>query len=141
MAGYVTAVPEIDRDSVDVSIAAGGAFRPQLNAQLKATIRLPKSGEFLKFSLKKKNYDDLRVPTMVPRILIVLALHKLPKHWVNVSAHRLIMRRCAYWLSLRDAPELPPEQATTTIQSPIANQFDVACLANLMDQARTGSLR
>ena len=36
-AGYVTSDCEFDRDGVDLSIHAGGAMRPALDLQLKAT--------------------------------------------------------------------------------------------------------
>ena len=37
-AGYVTSVPEYDRDGVDLQIRAGGHMRPAIDLQLKATI-------------------------------------------------------------------------------------------------------
>jgi hypothetical protein len=88
-AGYVTYVPDLDRDSVDIGFCAGGAMRPNVHAQLKATINLRKSGEALKFQLKKKNYDDLRVPTIVPRIIVVLDIPRKEPSWLNISVQLL----------------------------------------------------
>ena len=47
-AGYVTADYDMDRDGVDLRIQAGGAMRPALDLQLKATINLgqPHDGHF-----------------------------------------------------------------------------------------------
>ena len=39
-AGFLTSVPEPDRDSVDLRIQAGGPRRPGLELQLKATVGL-----------------------------------------------------------------------------------------------------
>ena len=39
-AGYTLAVQDFDRDGVDVQVRAGGAMRPSLDIQLKATVRL-----------------------------------------------------------------------------------------------------
>ena len=39
-AGFVTSVPELDRDSVDLHIRAGGRRRPSLDLQLKASAAL-----------------------------------------------------------------------------------------------------
>ena len=103
-AGYATYVPNIDRDSVDIGFMAGGQMRPNIHAQLKATINLRRSGEFFKFSLKKKNYDDLRAQTQIPRIVVVLALPKNETSWLNVSVAKLVMKHCAYWASLRREP-------------------------------------
>lgn len=79
-AGYVTSVPDLDRDGVDLRIEAGGAMRPALDLQLKATARLgvPAFGS-LTFALKRRNYDLLRVDTQTPRILVVLVLPDNPE--------------------------------------------------------------
>jgi hypothetical protein len=138
-AGYTIYPPaDFDRDSIDLGFNAGGKMRPNLHAQLKATINLRKSGAFLKFSLKKKNYDDLRVETQVPRILVVLALPKNEATWLDVSVTRLIMRRCAYWMSLRGQPDLNEGQQSVTVSLPDKNRFDVDGLKQLMDMARSG---
>jgi hypothetical protein len=39
-AGYVTYVPDYDRDSIDLGFIAAGKMRPNLHVQLKATINL-----------------------------------------------------------------------------------------------------
>lgn len=139
-AGYETYRPEYDRDSVDIGFNAGGSMRPNLHVQLKATINLRKSGDFFKFQLEKKNYDDLRVETMVPRIIVILALPKKEEIWLNVSVERLIIRRCAFWASLRGMPELPLGQELKTIAAPAVNRFDVNGLNKLMEMARTGTI-
>lgn len=45
-AGYVTSVRDLDRDGVDLHIQAGGAMRPAIDLQLKATGNMgdPKEG-------------------------------------------------------------------------------------------------
>lgn len=138
-AGYTTYVPDLDRDSVDLGFKAGGAMRPNIHAQLKATTGLRKAGSNLKFVVSKKNYDDLRVVTQVPRVLIVLAMPKNELSWLNVSPARLQIRRCAYWVSLRGLPDLPLSQQSKTIEIPMANLFDVGALKILMEKARTGA--
>ena len=42
-AGYVTMHGNFDRDGVDLSIRAGGKFRPCLDMQLKATVNLERT--------------------------------------------------------------------------------------------------
>jgi len=140
-AGYVTYVPDYDRDSIDLGFIAAGRMRPNLHVQLKATINLRRTGEFFKFPLKKKNYDDLRVPTQVPRIVVVLALPKKETGWLNVSVSKLVIKRCAYWASLHGKPGLPDGQESVTIEIPAANRFDVAGLRKLMEAARLGDIR
>lgn len=138
-AGYTTYNPaDFDRDSIDLGFSAGGAMRPKLDAQLKATINLRKSGDFFKFPLKKRNYDDLRVQTQVPRIIVVLALPRKEAGWLNISVQRLVIRRCAFWASLLGQPELPESQQSMTVEIPAANIFDVNGLKYLMERARMG---
>jgi Domain of unknown function (DUF4365) len=129
-----------DRDSIDLGFMAAGKMRPNLHVQLKATINLRIAGAFFKFPLKRKNYDDHRVPTQVPRIIVVLALPKKERDWLNVSVSRLVMKKCAYWVSLRRKPELPDSQESVTIEIPVANVFDVAGLRKLMQAARDGDI-
>lgn len=103
-AGYVTSIPDQDRDGVDLRIQAGGAMRPALDLQLKATINLsePHEGCF-HFPLKRRNYDLLRQPTQTPRLLVVLDLPRDEHRWMTITADELILRRSAYWLNLRGA--------------------------------------
>ena len=66
-AGYVTSVPELDRDGIDLHVQAGGAMRPALDLQLKATVNLgPPADGRLPFPLKRRNYDLLRIETQIP---------------------------------------------------------------------------
>lgn len=137
-AGFTTAAPDFDRDSIDICLSAGGAMRPNIHAQLKSTINLRIVGEEFKFVLKRKNYEDLRAPTQVPRILIVLALPRSQSSWLNISAQRLILKKCAYWISLKGQSDLPERQQSATVSIPASNIFDVDTLVGLMDKARLG---
>ena len=73
-AGYVTATNDLDRDSIDVTIRAGDLMRPAIDIQLKATGRIPAKAAAFSFPLSIKNYNDLRIRTQTPRILVVLAM-------------------------------------------------------------------
>jgi hypothetical protein len=138
-AGYTTSVPEIDRDSVDITFDAGGQARPRIDAQVKATINLVKSGENYGFPLKLKNYNDLRIATMVPRILIVLRMPREERDWIKVSIEELILRHSAYWVSLRGKAESKNEESVT-VHLPVGNVFDVQGLKMLMQAARIGTI-
>ena|GEM_PF-103575 len=138
-AGYTLAEPNLDRDGVDVQIRAGGQMRPSLDMQLKATVRLRQHGAHWRFPLLRRNYDLLREPTMVPRVLVVLDLPEDEQRWLSASAQELVMRRCAYWVAIPGAPESENEH-TLTISIPTANRLDVPALKDLMDRARSGTL-
>ncbi|AUX48906.1 hypothetical protein SOCE26_104490 [Sorangium cellulosum] len=107
-----------DRDSIDLYIRARGQLHPestlmspQLGVQLKATSALdPLPGRGFGFRLTRKNYDDLRLRCMVPRILVVFVLPKDAAAWVAMSEEELVIRRCAYWCSLLGLPDSENER-------------------------------
>lgn len=140
-AGYVVATMDFDRDGIDCEIKAGGRMRPSLGIQLKATIGL---GEVVNgsyhYPLRRLNYDLLREPTQTPRLLVVLTLPGDEDEWLNISEAELVMRRCAYWVSLAEAPE-SDNKTSVTVHLPEHNRFDVEGLVALMDQSRTGGIR
>lgn len=140
-AGFATSVPEPDRDSVDLRIHAGGPRRPNLDFQVKATVDLggPRAG-FRRFRLSVKNYDDLRIPTRVPRFLMVLDLPKDESQWMTVTAEELVLRRCAYWLSLQEGHDEGVDQKKVTVRIPERQILDVETLQALMERARRGEI-
>lgn len=140
-AGYVVASLDFDRDGIDCEIKAGGQMRPSLGIQLKATINLGEvqDGKY-GYPLKRRNYDLLREPTQTPRVLVVLALPQDKAEWLTVTDAELVLRRCAYWVSLANAPERD-NRASVTVSLPAHQRFDVAALRALMDQSRTGGIR
>ena len=135
-AGYTTAVRNLDVDGVDLQINAGGLMRPCLDLQLKATINLgvASDGQY-RYPLKRRNYDLLRLPTVVPRILVLLSLPPDESQWMSVTPEELVIRKCAYWVSLQGYRETD-NTTSVTITVPEQNRFDVAALQRLMDGAR-----
>ena len=136
-AGYVTDIGNLDRDSIDLTIRAGDAMRPAIGVQLKATTRIPAKAMSFNFPLSIKNYDDLRIETQTPRVLVVLALPPKEASWLNHNVQRLILRRCAFWKSLRG---MPPTDNTDTVSVglSLAQALTVECLHDLMDRSRKG---
>jgi Domain of unknown function (DUF4365) len=125
---------------VDIQIAAGGAMRPKIDLQLKASIRLSGSSDDVFFyPLKVKNYNDLRIATQTPRLLLVLDLPRASDERLAVSVDELIIRRAAYWVSLRGMPNTT-NSTSVTIHIPKANIFNVRALSKLMDQSRQGRI-
>ena len=140
-AGYVTAVYDLDRDGVDLRIQAGGAMRPALELQLKATINLGQlhDGHF-RFPLNRRNYDLLRGQTQTPRLLVVLDLPRDHREWMTITVDELVLRRCAYWLNLKGF-EATENRRSVTVRIPSGNLFDVDGLRALMEQSREGSVQ
>lgn len=136
-AGYIVGHAEPDRDSVDLFLQAGGKMRPQIGAQLKATTAVLEGVSNFNFPLKLKNYNDLRVATQSPRILVVLTLPKDDKEWLEHDVSRLVLKRCAYWTSLLGMPDTTNSE-TVSIPVDTARVFDPSALTSLMEKSRNG---
>jgi hypothetical protein len=112
----------------------------QLDVQLKSTTRAAIRETEVAYDLEVRAYQILRegnVPR--PRFLVVLVLLDDESEWVDQTEDALILRRCAYWTSLRGA-EPTAAQTTVRILIPRANVFSVQSLQELIDRARRGEM-
>ena len=112
-----------DNNGIDATITAWGPFEGggkieevDLRIQLKATVHVPSDdGKTLSYFLAGVNrYDDLRkVSLLTPRLLVVLFLPSESSQWLSCSTDNLLLRHCAYWLSLRGASKIETTSGTT----------------------------
>jgi hypothetical protein len=139
VAGFAVAKPEVDDDSVDLSIKSKlHSVRPQLDVQLKCTETLELSDIQMGFQLKQKNYLDLSAAdVLVPRILVVVRVPADLTEWLHQDEDRLLMRRCAYWVNLAGLP-VTQNETSTTIQIPRSNQFTADALTDMMSRIAGG---
>lgn len=103
-----------------------------LKIQLKATIAEPKDdGLNYEYRLNGANrYNDLRSETIgIARILVVLFLPRDAAEWLNHTPNQLVLRRCAYWQSLRGAPDI--SAASAVVKLPKAQLFSPEALIQL----------
>ena len=98
-AGYASQVFHVDDDSIDVQLAARGMVHqhavlrsPRIDIQLKATSQPVLKESHLTFPLPVKNFNDLRQPVLVPRILVVLLLPEDDGLWLVQSEDAMISR-------------------------------------------------
>lgn len=87
-----------------------------LKVQLKATKQIPSETDshFSYFFKGIKQYDFLREkPKRNHRFLIVLFLPEDASEWLNVNSEQLILKKCAYWVSLRGAEDSTNESGQT----------------------------
>ncbi len=108
-AGFACQTREVDDDSIDRTIVARGwlheqaVYRsPKIDVQLKSFGRNPLRADENSFTFRliRKNYDELRQPVQVPRLLVVLLLPREPELWVDQDDQRMLTRYAAYYLSL-----------------------------------------
>jgi hypothetical protein len=130
-----------DNAGVDAEITAWGPFpnggfleEVDLKVQLKATVKEPTvvDGCF-SYSLDGiGRYDKLRKETVgAPRILVVLYLPRDDKDWIAHSEDALLLRKCAYWVSLRGAAA-STNGTSQTVYIPTKQRFDVDGLLSIM---------
>ncbi len=105
----------------------------EVHVQLKATYQTPveQDGDF-SYSLTVPRYDKLRKPQVnSPRILVILYLPGDTTEWLRHSEDCLVAKRCAYWVSLRNAPDSanPKHQ---TVYVPRRQILSVESLTELM---------
>jgi hypothetical protein len=89
-----------------------------IKVQLKATIAEPNDdGLNYEYRLQGANrYNDLRSETIsIARILVVLFLPRGAEEWLHHTPDQLVLRRCAYWQSLRGAPDLAAGSAVVKL--------------------------
>jgi hypothetical protein len=140
-AGYITYIPSLDLDSVDLGISARSeelAGAPSIELQIKTYSHMFETGSSFSYRLKKKNYDDLRRKVLKPRYLVVVNVPRPEEPWLLESEHALTLFYGAYFLSLKGATEVNGE--TTTVKMVREQLLTVRALTILMEQASSQGL-
>jgi len=132
-----------DNNGIDAAITAWGPFpaggylqEVDLKIQLKATIQTPADhGAYYSYFFKGiSQYEDLRKDTVAThRILVVLFLPRDTCEWLAHDVEALTIRKCAFWVSLRGAPESRNTDGQT-IKVPKNQSFSPDNLRQLMAQ-------
>jgi hypothetical protein len=130
----------LDGNGVDASITGWGPFpnggylnEITINIQLKATKQQQvETDSHISYFVKGiDRYNDLRAETVsVPRILVVLFLPDNPNDWLKINTTELILKKCAYWTSLRGADE-SKNGTGETIYLPKTQIFDTENLMTI----------
>lgn len=137
--GYTISSRNVDNDSIDNTICSRNGKRPQIDFQLKTTYspEFIEKGEKLSFSLSLKNYNDLRIETINPRILIVIILPKDCKKWIEYEPEKIILHSSTYWVSILGQEE-KGNTDKVTIHIPKKNIFNTDQLEILFNKIQNG---
>ena len=127
-----------DDMGIDAKISFKGEFSRKplysafnIDVQLKSSRqKLAESDENISYSLKKKQYDKYTSRSSHESILVLFCLPDAPELWLAHSEEELILRKCAYWTSLKGAP--PCKNDSITIHFPKRNVFDVEHLHQIL---------
>ena len=136
-AGYQVTIPESDNDSVDGVLMAQFGRRPRIEFQAKSTTRDVLRNGIIYFPLPIKNYEELRVESWVPRILVVMLMPRDNAARLSQTTTELCLYHCTYWLSLASMPARP-NTSNVTVEIPTSNIFDRGQLDALMNRANEG---
>lgn len=136
-----------DNTGVDAKITGWGPFpyggyltEIDLKIQLKATIKTPTvhNGYFSFYLNGKARYDDLRQKTLAThRLLVVMFLPDDTNDWLTISQDELILRKCAYWVSLKGAPDTT-NTSGQTVYIPIYQTFTPTSLLDIFARLSRG---
>ncbi|MBA4066525.1 MAG: hypothetical protein C0501_23035 [Isosphaera sp.] len=144
VAGCTWSAPEPDY-GVDLTVRRvgrrAGRYLPvgrAVDLQLKSTAAGVPGPDHVGYDLDMRVYDLLRRATRAaPALLILYVLPADPADWLDQTEERLLLRGCAYWLSLRGEPA-SANTSTIRVWVPRANAFTPAALGRIMDAAGRG---
>lgn len=138
-AGVKLVEESVDNDSVDGIFRADWGLRPQIDFQAKCHGHADwQEGQIsLSYTLSLKNYDDLRIPTTNPRLLIVLLVPTEEHLWLVHTEDELSLKRCAYWTSLLGLPDATTA-GTKNVTLPRANLLTPDTLLGLLERVNAG---
>jgi hypothetical protein len=132
-----------DNSGIDAILTSWGPFKGggyltevDIKVQLKATIGVPSedAAHMSYFLAGVSQYDDLRATTVdILRILVVLFLPKDPEEWLKHSQEKIELQKCAYWTSLRGAPETD-NKSGQTVKIPKSQSFSVDAIRELAER-------
>ena len=137
-AGFHVIRPGFDDRSVDGVLVGSFGRRPKIEFQVKATSRNIIRGDTLRLRISVKEYDELRMESWVPRILIVVLMPLASEPWLSQSNDGLRLHSSIYWVSLAGLPPVS-NAATVTVSIPTSNVFDRVQLEAMMNRAEAGS--
>jgi hypothetical protein len=106
----------------------------QINLQIKSTTRATVSDEAILYDLDVKNYEDLRAARENHSdYLVVFVMPADEATWVAQTMDELILRHCAYWLSLNGYPETN-STSTVRVSIPRENIFSAEAVQAMVQQ-------
>jgi len=136
--GVAISERNVDNDSIDLTLCSKlQPRRPSIDVQLKCTGREVLLDTELRFTLGRKNYDDLRIEELlVPRILIVVLVPSNIEDWLQISESHMQIRHSGYWVSLRGYPVI--EEQSKVVAIPRTNLFTEESLTAMLQKIQIG---
>lgn len=106
--------------------------------QLKSSSNVTFNGDHLVYDLESKNYNDLTDEEgLFPKVLILFVLPKDEAEWLTVTSDEMILKRCAWWCSLKGLPQTG-NNSTKRISIPINQIFTPSAAIEIMEKVKGG---
>lgn len=110
-----------------------------IDVQIKATTNIKSKNGKLIYDLEVKNYRDLiKTDVGTPRILIVYSMPKEKEEWVAVTTEQTILKKCAWWCSLKGNPKTNNKKKIR-IEIPDNQLLTSSELLRLIEQVKVGA--
>ena len=147
VAGY--SVREADRAmdnaGIDLTIQAPGEIGEVLFPRCDAQVKCTSSTDIIKensinFPLPVNNYNILRSEKALataPVILIVVLVPEEVRDWMSVSEQQIVLKKTAYWASLKGMPATN-NRNTVTVELPRINLLTPDNLTQIMEKIAQG---
>jgi hypothetical protein len=111
----------------------------RVDVQAKSTTLARLDATHLRHDLDVATYETLRYAQAgCPRLLVVLALPEDEARWLEQSEQELLLRRAAYWRSLRGSPATT-NRKSVRVAIPRTNLFTVQALLAIMNRIKAGT--
>jgi len=142
--GIAMQIQEHDDDGIDallhkvVQKSNGGKYNARISVQLKASATdYTEYPNHYSYPLKKKNYDDLRMPSTNKSFLFLLILPANESDWISQSINELVIRRCMYWQDLSGLPD-SSNTSSVTVQLPKSNVVTTDVIEDMLVKIAEG---
>jgi hypothetical protein len=110
--------------------------------QSKTTTKWTLEGAEIVYDLEADAYNDLvsRAGSgALPFLLVLLCIPQDESVWLDVSADRLVLQKCAYWFQLDGV--LTNNIATRRVRIPVANVFTPTAVIEILQAVKTGAMK
>lgn len=121
------------------SVGSGHLKGPKIDLQLKATTRTDvERAESVAWSLEIGHYNQLVAEALVPHLLVILLLPPKLVDSVEHTAEQLVLRRCAYWVTMTGMEAAPEGQQSKTVHLPKSQPFSPDALLGILEKVSRG---
>jgi hypothetical protein len=109
-----------------------------LEIQLKSTVCAEARDEEIRYDLEADAYGKLAASNVgSERILVLLVLLRGEENWTSITEAGLLLRGCAYWISLKGRPA-GEQKRSVRIAIPRQNVFSPEALKEIMRRVEMG---